>query len=135
VTHLAIKVPANLYSVAWALDLDGSGTSSGAVASRGFTTMSRVKSNAYSQQASGQEGIFWTPCLSNSERQCPAGYQPGLQAFGKIFDSDLGASSKGCSGKNNRIMCIPNSMQLQNCNWYRNSGGVSLYDPSVAKDY
>jgi hypothetical protein len=87
--------------------------------------MSRERLFAQNIQGTGQEAIFWTPCLSNSERQCPFGYQPSLQAYGKVFDLDLHATSAGCKGSNNRILCIPNSMQLQNCAWHRDSTGVS----------
>ena len=94
-----------------------------------------TNSNAYSskkvignnKQASAQTGLFWSPCLNNKDRKCPYGYHVFLEGHGKVFDADLNLQvAGGCKGGDNRVLCVPNSLILDRCNWYRDAKGVSL---------
>jgi hypothetical protein len=67
--------------------------------------------------------------LNDKDRKCPFAYtEIGMVGHGKVFDADRHATSKGCSGKQNRVLCIPNSMIVKGCTWFRDNKGVSGYD-------
>jgi hypothetical protein len=125
---------ANNLIVVWALDLDPTGfTSQAYFASQGkgknFNNIPPLQLKAYNTQASGQYGVVWSPCLNDKDRKCPLGYHDiGMVGHGKVFDADRRATSSGCKGKQNRVLCIPNSMILNSCNWHRDNKGVSGYD-------
>lgn len=117
-------------TVVWALDLDPDASSALDLNTRanGASSLSRKALKSVQKQQSAQAALFWTPCLSDSDRVCPIGYSPLLQGHGKVFDMDLQATRNGCSGRQNRVLCVPKSLQLKNCDWNRQaSGGVGSY--------
>jgi hypothetical protein len=124
---------ANRPIVVWALDLDPTGfTAQAYFASQGksttFNVIPALQAKAYNVQAGGQYGVVWSPCLNDNDRKCPFGYYDiGMFGHGKVYDADRRATSKGCRGKQNRVLCIPNSMIINGCNWFRDSRGVSGY--------
>lgn len=120
----------------WAVDLDPYGLTQDAyLASQGtnsgFMDKTSISNPVYAMAAnvqnSAQVGLVWSPCLSAAERKCPYGYHSiGMVAFGKVFDLDLNSYGNGCRGSNNRVLCVPASMELLGCDWNRDGKGVSL---------
>lgn len=119
-------------TMAWALDLDTTGSNSAINALQVGSSMAsglsledadntlELKSTLKTTNTLSL-GLFWTACLLPGSQSCPTGYQPVVYGHGKVFDADLNhISGEGChgGGRNgfNRVLCAKNSMKFS-CQW------------------
>lgn len=122
-------------TMAWALDLDTTGTSGSNSAIDALQVGSSVASGLSLQDTKNtlslkstlkrtntlSLGLFWTACLPPGSQSCPSGYKPVVYGHGKVFDADLNhISGEGCHGGGrsgfNRVLCAENSMKFS-CQW------------------